>query len=352
MRFAFSDDQLAIRDAVTAFLADTVTSERTRAAMADGSGFDRLLWGAMASELGLTGIAIPEDHGGSALGAVETAIVSEALGAHVAAVPWLASAVLATRAILLGGNDALRAAWLPRLADGSAIVTFADGDFMHDGRYLSGHAAFVPHGTIADAIIVPVGGAVFLVPTDAPEVSLAARTSLDQTRPLAALTLTGAEAVPLPALDWRAIEPIGWTALAADALGGAQATLDRTVAYVRERTQFGRTIGSFQVIKHRLADMLIAIEQARSAVYWAAGEIDADSADARFAAHAAKSFACDTYTECAGHAIQLHGGIGFTWEHDVHLFFKRARADMSLLGAPAWHREQIARAMSLDVACA
>ncbi len=350
MRFAFSDDQLAIRDAVHSFLAEAASSAATRAAMDNGSGFDRALWRTLAGDLGLTGIGVPEAHGGTALGAIETAIVSEALGGHVAAVPWLASAVVAIAAIVRGGSEAQRKRWLPRLATGEVVASFAMGDFADaDGR-VSGQCDFVQHGAIAELIVVSDGARAWLV--QPPAGAITAQTTLDQTRPLARLTLDGASAEALPTLDWRDIEPLAWTAIAADALGGAQACLDRTVAHVQERVQFGRTIASFQAIKHRLADMLVAIEQARSAVYWAAGEIDAGCGDARLAAHAAKSFACDTYAECAGHAIQLHGGIGFTWEHDAHLYFKRARADMSLMGSPAWHREQIARTMPLEPTCA
>ena len=305
----------------------------------------------MAADLGLTALILPEDKGGSALGLVEAAIVGEALGAYVAAVPWITSAVVATRAILTGGDDAQHETWLPALASGAAVATFATDGFSVTGGTLSGGSDFVPHGGIADVIVVRVADAAYLVAADAPGCTITPQTTLDQTRPLARLTLDGVAATPLPAIDWTQIEPWAWTAIAADALGGAQGCLDRTTAYVRERSQFGRTIGSFQAIKHRLADMLVAIEQARSAVYWAAGAIDAGSADARFAAHAAKSFACDTYAECAGHAIQLHGGIGFTWEHDSHLYFKRARADLSWMGSPAWHREQVARLMPLEAIC-
>ncbi len=272
VRLAFSDDQIAIRDAVQSFLLDTASSENTRRAMADASGVDWPLWAAMARDLGLAGINVPEKCGGSGLGAVETAIVSEALGTHAAATPWLASAVIGTRAIALGGNDHQRAEWLPRLSDGSSIATFATGDFMvRDGR-LSGSAGFVPNGNVADVILVVCGTDSYLVAADA--CAITPQTTLDQTRPLAHLALDAADAEPL-VLDWREIEPFAWTAIAADALGGAQACLDRTLAHVQERIQFGRTIGSFQAIKHRLADMLVAIEQARSAVYWAAGEIDA-----------------------------------------------------------------------------
>ena len=167
---------------------------------------------------------------------------------------------------------------------------------------------------------------------------------MDQTRPLAHIDFDGAA---LDALDngpaaTRAAREGGWICLAAEALGGAQACLDRTVAYARERVQFGRAIGSFQAYKHRLADMMIEIEQARSAVYWAACAVDEGSDEAALALHAAKSFAADTYFMCASNMIQLHGGIGFTWEHDAHLFFKRARSIQTMLGDGNFHRQQVA----------
>ena len=351
MRFAFTEDQLAIANTVDAFLIDAATGDGTRAAMADGTGLDPSLWRAMAVDLGLTGIAVQEAHGGSALGMVEIAMVSEALGRRASAVPWLASVVIATTAIRRGGSTAQCDTWLPRLASGEVIASFAIGDIYTDGSGLSGTADFVPHGAIADLLVVPIGNKTFLVPRSAPGVAVTSHVTMDQTRPLARVTFNDAAAELLPQLDWSTIEPSAWTAIAADALGGAQSCLDTTVAYVQDRVQFGRAIGSFQAVKHQLADMLIAIEQARSAVYWAAGEIDAGGADARLAAHAAKSFACDTYADCAGQAIQLHGGIGFTWEHDAHLFFKRARANASLLGTSSWHREQIAQLMGLGTPC-
>lgn len=352
MRFAFSEDQAAIHDAVDSFLTSISTSGGTRLAMDDGTGLDRPLWHAMASELGLTGTIIPESFGGSELGAVETAIICEALGYQVAAVPWLASAVIATHAIARGGSDAQRSEWLPRLAEGNAILSFADKGFSCQNGLVSGTSRFVPQGCSAEAIIVHADNRVYLVPTETEYCLISPQTSLDQTRPLAKLTLDHAKAELLAAVGWDEIEPLAWTAIAADALGGAQACLDQSVAYVGERVQFGRAIGSFQAVKHKLADMLIGLEQARSAVYWAAGEIDSDGGDARFASHAAKSFACDTYAECAGQAIQLLGGIGFTWEHDAHLYFKRARANLAMMGAPSWHREQIAKLILPEDLCA
>ena len=168
---------------------------------------------------------------------------------------------------------------------------------------------------------------------------------MDQTRPLATVTLDGVARRPA----WRtrlprypASQAAAWITLAAEALGGAQACLDRTCEYAKERIQFGRPIGSFQAYKHRLADMMVEIEQARSAVYWAACAVDEQTDDPQLALHAAKSFCADTFFKCASDTIQLHGGIGFTWEHDAHLFFKRARSIQTLLLDGNWHREQIA----------
>ena len=186
---------------------------------------------------------------------------------------------------------------------------------------------------------------------DAPGVAITPQTTMDQTRPFARIELDSAAAEPLAngAAAIASLQAGGWLCLAAEALGGAQAALDRTVAYARERVQFGRPIGSFQAYKHRLADMMVAIEQARSAVYWAACAHDEAAPDAMLALHAAKSFCADTCFKCAGDMIQLHGGIGFTWEHDAHLFFKRARSIQTMLGDGAWHREQVA-AMALGEA--
>lgn len=343
MEFAFTEEQAMIRDTVRDFFAEHAGSERTRAAMA-GDGIDRELWAAFCIDLGLAGIALPEAHGGAGLGMVEFALVAEAAGAQVAAIPLLGHARVG-QAIAKGGSEAQRAAWLPRIATGEILcaVIWAP-HVVASGGILSGTFQFVPHGASADLLLVVSGEAAWLVETRAAGVMATAQVTMDQTRPLATLVLDGAAAEPL-ADSLGAIEgahAAGWICLAAEALGGAQATLDRTVQYSTERVQFGRQIGSFQAFKHRLADMMVEIEQARSAVYWAACAVDEGSDEAPIALHAAKSFCADTYRMCAGNMIQLHGGIGFTWEHDAHLFFKRARSIATMIGDSQWHREQIA----------
>ena len=350
MNFAFTDEQAMIAETARAFFAERATSARTRAAMA-GDGIDHALWAAFCGGLGLGGVALPEAHGGSGLGMVEFCAVAEAAGAQVAALPLLGLAT-AGQAIAAGGSDAQRAEWLPRLIAGEVIAAAqVMASLRVEQDRLTGSVQFVPHGAAASLFVFAVQSAAWIVRADAPGVSVTAQTTMDQTRPFARIDLDSAEAEPLAdgAAAVRALRAGGWLCLAAEALGGAQAALDRTVAYARERVQFGRPIGSFQAYKHRLADMMVAIEQARSAVYWAACAHDEAAPDAMLALHAAKSFCADTCFKCAGDMIQLHGGIGFTWEHDAHLFFKRARSIQTMLGDGAWHREQVA-AMALGEA--
>lgn len=344
MRFAFTPEQEMIGEAARQLFADHAASERTRMTMAS-DGFDRDLWHAFARELGLAGTAIPEEQGGVGLGLTELAIVTEAAGRHVAAIPLIASLGLVAPALLAGGTADQQTRWLPRLVSGDAVAAWAEvPDARSADGTLSGTAPLVAHGAVADIFVVISDAGAWVVERG-PGVSLVPQVSMDQTRPLARLVFDQAPAQPLadPTAARAAAERWGWALIAADALGGAQACLDRTAAYACEREQFGRAIGTFQAVKHALADVAIAVEQARSAVYWAAAEPD----DA-LAAHAAKAVACQAYSDAAAAMIQLHGGVGFTWEHDAHLFFKRARADHSWLGTPEWHLDRVAALMPLD----
>lgn len=344
MEFAFTDEQAMIAETVRSFFAEEATSERTRRAM-EGGGIDRPLWQAFHGEMGLGGLAVPEMLGGAGLGMVELAIVAEAAGAQVAPLP-LPALAMATAALLAGGSDAQRTEWIPKLAAGTLIPAFA-ANLVRDGSKdgLTGTATYVPYAAAADLLMLSdTAGGVWLMPAAATGVRIEPFVTMDQTRPLAHVHLenVAAEALADGAAGRVAALEAGWLCLAAEALGGAQAALDRTVSYAKERVQFGRPIGSFQAYKHRLADMMIEIEQARSAVYWAACALDERSDEAALALHAAKSFCADTYRMCAGNMIQLHGGIGFTWEHDAHLYFKRARSIAAMLGDSDWHREQVA----------
>ncbi|GGC06994.1 acyl-CoA dehydrogenase [Novosphingobium endophyticum] len=343
MDFVFTDEQVMIADTVSAFLVESATSERTRAAMA-ADGLDRSLWASFCEDLGLAGIGVPEESGGVGLGMVEQAIVAEAAGATVAPLPLLGHAML-VRAIVAGGSHEQKDTWLSRLVSGRIVGAVARAEHWQDkGSSLSLVADFVPHGASADLIMVCGEARAWLVDAAQPQVTRIGHVTMDQTRPLATVTLTEARVEELPdgPAAIAAAEVTGLLSLSAEALGVAQEALDRTVAYSKERIQFGRPIGSFQAYKHRLADMMVLIEQARSAVYWAACALDENDADAWLALHAAKSFCADTAFMCAANMIQLHGGIGFTWEHDAHLFFKRARSIQTLMGSGNHHREKVA----------
>ena len=351
MEFVFTDEQGMIGETVKAFFAENATSERTRKAMA-ANGVDAELWTSFCTELGLAGVGLPEAAGGAGLGMVEFAIIAEAAGAQVAPLPLLGLATVG-QALAAGGSDAQQSAWLPKLIAGEMLASFAEADDLSAANgALSGTVRFVPHGASAGLFLIASPQGAWLVEAGAEGLLVEAHVTMDQTRPFATLTLANVAAEPLvdAAAGLAAARAGGWICLAAEALGGAQTTLDRTVAYAKERIQFGRPIGSFQAYKHRLADMMVEIEQARSAVYWAACAVDEGSDEAALALHAAKSFAADTYFKCAADMIQLHGGIGFTWEHDAHLFFKRARAIQSLLGAGNWHREEVAKMILGDAA--
>ncbi|MNZ79433.1 Acyl-CoA dehydrogenase [compost metagenome] len=378
MDFALSDEQLMIQESAAGFLAAASDSAAVRAAMASPQGFDAQLWRQIAEELCWPGLMIPEQYGGVGLGFVEQAILLEQMGHHLLCSPFFASACLATPALLLGDNEALRQHWLPELAAGSLTATLAfresrngwhDAEQPHatrdgDGWRLNGIYEAVIDGASADLLIVATrddAGALrlFAVPANQAGIRRQALPTLDQTRRRARIELdqvavaaghclhadNAGEALLDKILQVAAI------ALACEQTGAAQRTLDLTLAYIGERKQFGRTIASFQAIKHRCADLMLAIECARSASYYAAcvaREALVEDGDAHLAGQLAeacaiaKSQASETFMHCAAESIQLHGGVGFTWEYDPHLYFKRARASEQLLGTPSWHRERLA----------
>ena len=349
MNFTFTEEQAMIADTAGTFFAEHASSSRTRKAM-ESDGIDKALWQSYCQDLGFGGIALPESAGGAGLGVVELAILAEAAGARVAALPMLGSLAMAAQAIAAGGGDSQKAKWLPLLISGEKIAAYGENaDLVVEGNHLTGQFDFVAHGGCADIFVLAGKGGAWIIDAAAAGVSVRSCTTMDQTRPFAQVTLDKTLGDPLAKAEAgiQAARKAAWICVAAEALGGAQATLDQTVAYSLDRVQFGRPIGSFQAYKHRLADMMVEIEQARSAVYWAACAVDEAADDAALALHCAKSFAADTYMMCAANMIQLHGGIGITWEHDCHLYFKRARAIQSMLGTSNWHREKVAELMGL-----
>ena len=378
MEFAFTPEQLMIRDSAERFLAQASDSHAVRAAMGVADGYDAELCRRIGQELYWPALLVPETWGGMGLGFVELAVLMEQCGRFLLGSPLFATTCLATPALLLADNPALQAHWLGAIASGEASATLACAldpaqvqleAVAHAGGYtLSGTHAQVIDGAQADLLLVPArtpgtageqGISLFALPADTPGLLRSALPTLDQTRRLARLELhqvhlgeaqllcTAGQAWPL----LRDAMRIGAIGLAAEQLGGAQQALDLTLAYIDERRQFGRAIASFQAIKHRCADMMLQVECARSAVWYAAcvaRECLAEDGDRTVAgellaaAATAKAHASEAFFHCAAESIQLHGGVGFTWEYDPHLYFKRARASEQLLGTPAWHRERLA----------
>jgi len=379
VRFSFTQEQEELRATARAFLAEYSASERVRAAMESQLGYDPAVW-KQIGELGWTAVAIPEECGGLGLSWVELVALLEVMGEALLCAPFFSSACLGANAILCAGTGEQQRALLPGIAGGQVRATLAAGDSAErwdaDGIgararrsggdwVLSGALRHVLDGHCADLLVVAAraegsrgedGVSLFAVPADAPGLERRPLPTLDRTRRLAAIelrdarvagsALLGAEGAGWPplrsALDRAAL------ALAAEQVGGAQRCLDLSVAYARERIQFGRPIGSFQAIQHTCADMLVAVESARSGVYYAGCVAAEGSEELGTLASLAKARASEAFFRCAAEAIQIHGGVGFTWEYDVHLYFKRARAGEGFLGDPAWHRERVARAIGLD----
>jgi alkylation response protein AidB-like acyl-CoA dehydrogenase len=366
MQLAESDEQRELRASIRRFLTEKSALPAVRELMETERGYDEAVWQQAASQLGLTAMAIPEEYGGAGFTFIEQAIVLEELGRSLYCGPYFASAVLAANALLLSGDDAAERDYLPGIASGELVATlaFTDDGGGWDGTgaglsasadgerwLLSGHRSLVLDGHTAGLILAvgqtPAGPSLFAVDSDAPGLTARMLPTLDQTRRLARVECQdvparligadgGAADVLARTLDIAAI------ALAAEQLGGAQAALDMAVHYLKVREQFDRPIGSFQSLKHRSADLLLEIESTRSAVLYGAWAVAESSDEVPVVASLAKAYASETFAHAAGENIQMHGGIGFTWEHDAHLYFKRANFDEQFLGDPAYHRERLA----------
>jgi alkylation response protein AidB-like acyl-CoA dehydrogenase len=320
--FDFSDDQLALRDGARELLDDLASPVRVRTHTDTGDAFDAQLWDAMVAQ-GWLGIEIAESEGGVGLGAVEVAILAEALGAHAAPAPFV-PVVLALDALRGADDDS----WSERLLRGDARACVAWD--------LSQPVAYAPS---ADLAVVCDGDAVYAVEL---EERPRREPAMDLTRELGWLHVDGLPRTRLGGADAaRRLLDRGATFGAADMLGGAAHALEMAVEYAKDRVQFGRPIGSFQAVKHRCADMLVDVEGMRSTVYWAAWCIGADDPDASIAASTAKIWCSDASKRVMASALQVHGGIGFTWEHDLHFFLKRAQLDQVSFGDASFHRSRL-----------
>jgi alkylation response protein AidB-like acyl-CoA dehydrogenase len=355
-----------LRATVRRFLAARAPMSEVRRVIGTGQGYDPGTWATMASQLGLPGLPFPEELGGAGATWTEVAVVLEELGRALLPSPYLASVVLAGTAIATSGDGAARKELLPPIATGEVTATLAmledDGRWdassagltavrAGDAYRLDGYKTFVLDGHLADLVIVAArtgsGASLFAVAGNSPGLRRTALPTLDQTRPQARLEfagvpaqLLGGEGQARPALA-RTFD-LALVAVAAEGLGGAQRCLEMSLAYARERIAFGRPIGAFQAIKHKLADLFAEIEFARSAVEHAALAAEQDSTELPLLASLAAAHCAQTYTLAATENIHIHGGIGFTWEHDAQLFFKRAKSSQALFGDAAFHRERIA----------
>jgi alkylation response protein AidB-like acyl-CoA dehydrogenase len=366
MNSSFPEDHERLRQLVRGFLQQKSSSRGVRALMdADGSR-DEAVWAQIAEQLGLQGLTLPQEYGGAGFGPVELGIVLEEMGRVLLVAPYFATVVLAGHTLIASGDDEAKRRWLPGIADGSltATVALAEESGSWDladvaataepqgaGWLVNGAKLFVVDGHTADLLLVVarVGSdiGVFAVEGDAPGVTRVKLEGLDRTRDLASVVLAEAPAIRVgaarDATAWlSAVNDVALAALAAEAIGGAARCLELAVEYAKLREQFGRPIGSFQAIKHKCASLLVEIESGRSAAYHASAAVADPGPEASIAAALAKAFCSQAFTHAAKECIQIHGGIGYTWEHDAHLYLRRAKSSELLFGTPSQLRTRIA----------
>jgi alkylation response protein AidB-like acyl-CoA dehydrogenase len=363
----FTSEHAALAETVREFCAKKSPPDLVRELMARGEGTDRAVWEQMATQIGLQALIIPEPYGGLGAGLLELVLVLEELGAALACPSFLPT-VIATQALLAAGDERAQAAWLPGIADGSTFATLAlvpDLDArqpvgarpVRDGWVLDGVAQAVADGLSADLVIVAantVGGpALFAVDGHAGGLVRGAVRTTDLTRPMARLEFTATPAAPLDGAGTPGLLPLvvdlAGLLVSAEQIGGARQCADMAAGYARTRQQFGRAIGDFQAVAHKCVDMLLAVESARAAVYHAAALADAGaSAEFARAAPLAKAACAQASRTVAADNIQVHGGIGFTWEHPAHLYLRRALANGTYLGDARLHRELLVGRLGLD----
>lgn len=380
MEFSFTEEQKMIRDTAQAFLAEVSSSNAIRSAMDTEQGFDPQIWQRICEEMYWQAIHIPEEYGGMGLGYVDLVVMLEQMGRYLLCSPFFSTVCLASNALIVAGTDEQKQQYLTQICEGSLTATLAytskNGQWdatavqgivtaQGDDYVLNGTYRYVLDGHTAQLLIVAArsegsegeqGISLFAIDANTPGVKRTWLPTMDQTRKQAEIVfdnvrvsssqLMGEENNAWPQLN--KVLQLAAIAIAAEQVGGSQQVLDLTVEYTKERVQFGRPIAGFQAVKHQAADMMLRTEVARSAVYYAAcvaeealsGGLLADELGE--AASVAKSYCSEGYFKNAGDALQLHGGVGFTWEYDVHLYFKRAKSSELFLGDAAYHREHVA----------
>ncbi|MGB5282937.1 MAG: acyl-CoA dehydrogenase family protein [Polyangiales bacterium] len=379
MEFSFSEDQVELRRAARRFLEVASSEERVRSAMETERGYDQATWEQLSEELAWTALTIPEEYGGLGMSYLDLHPLMEEMGRALLCSPFFSTICLGANALLLGGSEEQKERYLPGIAAGETTATLAFAERNNrmnavgveathaksgSGYILRGDKSYVLDGHTADLLIVAArsagsagaeGVSLFLVPGDTDGLKRSWLPTMDQTRRLASVelrdvTVTDDALLGQEGRGWELCErtlDLARIALAAEQVGAAEMCLDMSVEYAKVRNQFGRPIGSFQSIKHKCADMLMMIESARSAAVYASALAAQGNEDLEEAASSAKAYCSDTFFHCAAETIQIHGGIGFTWEHAAHIYFKRAKATEILFGAPSFHRERVAQRMGL-----
>ena len=378
MNFGFNDEQELLRSTARKFFENECGSDTVRRLMETPEGISPDLWTKIA-EQGWLGLVFPEAYDGLGLGLVDLVVLMEEMGRAVVPGPYFSTVLLGGLAVLEAGSEAQKKEWLPKIAAGDKRVALAWMEpsaqlgpagvtltaTEKGGRYtLSGTKLFVHDAHTADALVVaartrPGAGAegvsLFLLPRDTRGLRVTLLPTMDQTRKLCEVTCAD---VTVGAVALLGAAGAGWAplarvldratvALCAEMCGGAQKVLDMTVEYAKIRQAFGRPIGSYQGVKHRAADMLVDVENSKSITYYAAWALDEGAAEAPLAVSMAKAYVSDAYRRVAAAGIQLHGGIGFTWEHDLHLYFKRAKGSEFTFGDATHHRERVAQLVNL-----
>ena len=372
MHFVVTPEQEMLRDAARAYLADKAPPARVRELMESADGFDGTLWNGMA-ELGWMSMAVPEEYGGVGSSYLELGVLIEEMGRTLVPSPFYSSVVLGASMLLIAGSEAQRRTYLPDIATGSRRVAVAlvepGGDWSTEAMLatargagesltLSGRKSYVLDGHTADLLVVSARDErdelnLYLVDAAANGLSIRQLETMDLTRRQSEIELSGVR--PLEQLGSagsaeqtvHSLYDIAAVMLAFEQVGGAQKCMEMSVAYAKERMQFGRPIGSFQAIKHKCAQMLVDIEAARSTALYAGWALSSGDSDLPVAAALAKVRCSDAYFDVAAETIQVHGGIGFTWEHDAHLYFKRAKTDQLLFGTPSQWRAKLGDRLGL-----
>ncbi len=357
MDFGLSEEQVLLKATIKRFLEEQCPATRVRAIMESDSGHDSGLWKSLV-DLGVTGLNIPAAYGGSGLELLDAALAAEELGYAATPGPFIGSA-MATIALIEGADAAQREHWLPRIADGSALVTVAFGEddsqwepahltTRASGGKLTGHKPFVPYASLADAIIVAAvddsGPGLWLVERGAPGLEITALKLVDMTRRVDGVRFSDTPATKLggnASAVQRTLDA-GCVLIAADAYGGSRRCLDMTVQYAMQREQFGQVIGAFQAVKHQIANLATELEPSLALYWYAAHAFDRIRDKSERHAALVKAHMSDLYDRVTRDTTELHGGIGFTWEFDLHLWFRRAVFDRSFLGEAAMHRARAA----------